>query len=620
MTCRHRFALTSWALAVGSTSALVLGSTPALASPTEPGQLEQPLSTAEACSTCHDFATPDAWAESGGSVDPWAWRGSMMANSARDPVFWAGVALANQDYPGETEDCVRCHSPRAFLEGAGDALALEELGEDQREGVDCDLCHRMIDDGETPAGNARYVLADAPEGEGVPRFGPWSYEGGAEPEHPWGQDLEFLPGARMCGTCHDVSTARERVDDEGVGMGVPFNEQRTYSEWLGSAYAEPGGADQASCQSCHVPAIEGTILGCNMFAGQPHEDGGSRHVLVGANATTLRVLASLYGDAGTGEVADARFEESIAWTEEFARTAASLEVDFPAAVDLGEGLPDLAVTVTNETGHKLPSGYSEGRVMWLELRASYGDAVVWSSGLWDAEALSIEGDEQLRRYEAIAERHSDGTRNHLVLNDHWLVDDRIPPKGLVQDLETDPVGDRYALQADGTWPHFDSHAYSFAPASVDDLTPADANDDQLELRVRLLYLINTPDYLDQLLEDNLSNDAGQRVTDAFDDLGGPQPIVLAEASASVTLTGLLGTGADESGGDELGSEGESSDEVGSEGSGSDETGEPGANASEGCGCASTDPQRGGGWAWAWLFACLGLGARLRLSARSESAV
>jgi hypothetical protein len=576
----------AFAPALAGVIGLMVASPSVSAAPNEPGSLQQALSPAEACSTCHDFFTPDNLANDGGSVDPWAWRGSMMGNSARDPVFWAGVALAAQDHPDETVDCVRCHAPRAFLDGSGGATELASLTTEQREGVECDACHRMFDDGETPAGNARYALADAPEGEPVPRFGPWAYEMfGPEPQHPWSQDLDFLPSSRMCGTCHDVTTPRERVDDRGVGLGVSFNEQRTYSEWLASDYAEQG-PEFASCQDCHVPVIEGSILGCNMFAGMPHDGGGRRHVLVGANATTLRVLKSLYGSAGTGEVADARYDESIAWTEAFVETAATLDVEFPAEVDASVGISALGVRVTNETGHKLPSGYSEGRVMWLEVSARYQGQLVWSSGLWDAERGSIEADAQIRRYEAIAERYSDGKTFHLLLNDHWVIDNRLPPKGLAPGLETDPVGDRYTLQGDGTWPHFDDHGYAFGGLALDDLTPGVA--DELEISVRLLYLINTPEYLQLLADDNQTNDAGTAVQAAFAAVGGPEPVVVAEQSTSVPLTGLLGGG--DGDGDPGDGDGDPSGESTGESTGASET--DGATASDGgdsgCACASAE--------------------------------
>jgi MYXO-CTERM domain-containing protein len=578
-------------LALAFPLGLLVGNPRADATPTQPGELQQGLEPISSCESCHDFMSNEVDLANGGSVEPWAWQGSMMANSARDPVFWAGVAIASQDQaePGETEACVRCHSPRAFLDGQADVIALDQLSNNQRAGIECDLCHRMIDDFTTPPGDAQFVLTDAPIGEPIMRRGPWTYaEFGPEPQHAWAQDLEFLASSKMCGTCHDVSTPRERVDDRGVGLGVVFNEQRTYAEWLGSDFAEPG-PDQRSCQDCHMPAIPTPTIGCNMFAGAPHASGGRRHVLVGANVGGMKLVESLYGDAGTGEVADWRYDESIGWAEEFVRTSASLEVAFPDAIDLGEGLTGLPVTVTNETGHKLPTGYSEGRVMWIEVTARYQGTLVWSSGLLDSVAGTIEDDPQVRRYEAIAERWSDGASLHLLLNDHWVVDSRIPPKGLIANLETDPVGDRYALQGDDTWPNFDAITYAFEPATIDDVTPGQP--DTLELEVRLLYWLNTPSYLEFLVDENQTNDAGTHVADAFDAIGGSVPVVLAEASASVPLTGLLGGGETESGESETHGESGESGESETE-SGDDEIGETGPSLDEGgesgCSCTTGD--------------------------------
>jgi len=84
------------------------------------------------------------------------------------------------------------------------------------------------------------------------------------------------------------------------------------------------------------------------------------------------------------------------------------------------------------------------------------------------------------------------------------------------------------LQQDGTWPNYDDHGYQFGPAQVVDQTPDDPGDDELEIGVRLLYLINTQSYLDQLRDDNETNAAGQSVHDMFSDDGGPQPVDAAE--------------------------------------------------------------------------------------------
>ena len=44
--------------------------------------------------------------------------GTMMANAARDPVFFAAIAIARQDAPDSAvEHCVRCHSPTSYVRG-----------------------------------------------------------------------------------------------------------------------------------------------------------------------------------------------------------------------------------------------------------------------------------------------------------------------------------------------------------------------------------------------------------------------------------------------------------------------------------------------------------------------
>jgi MYXO-CTERM domain-containing protein len=586
-----------------------LGSTSprrAHASPTE--SLVNPLTYDFMCESCHTFDN-NLLAMDLPPHAPGAYAGTLMANAARDPVFWAGVALAADDHPGETEDCIRCHAPRAFLEGRGDAIASDELIPPDFDSVGCEVCHRAMDDGETPPGNARYVLDDVLVDGQPPRRGPWNYadpDSPPLPPHPIIQDLEFLPSSRLCGTCHDVTTARERVDDQGMSTGVQFNEQRTYSEWLGSAYAVPGD-DFRSCQDCHMSAVEDVpAAGCLEYEGLGYDQGGARrHLMLGANAQALRIIADNVGGAD-----DPAIEVALEYFDEFLAGAATLEVAFPDAVDLEVGLASLPVRVTNETGHKLPTGYSEGRIMWIEVTASYLGEVVWSSGAWDG--AQIEADDQLRSYEAIAERWADGTRNHLLLNDHWVIDTRIPARGATMNPETDPVGDRYAPLPDNTWPNYDDHSYAFGPASVVDQTPDAGDDDQLELQVRLLYLINTQSYLDQLRDDNVLNGAGQAVWDMYEADGGPQPMLLASASAIVPLTGLElppdpGDGDGDPGDGDGDGDGDPGDGDGDGDSGTDDTGDITSAAEDGQGCTcKTGPQPPRG---AWLL--LGLLALIR---------
>ncbi|MBV1859677.1 MAG: hypothetical protein KUG77_14785 [Nannocystaceae bacterium] len=535
-----------------ATSLLVCGaaallSSSAAAAPTQPGELVNDLFQPVQCSFCHGFINA-ADAQDDPPYSPFnTWQGTMMANAARDPVFWAGVAVAEVDDPEETEVCVRCHSPRAFLGGNGEATSFDELTPQEQEGIECEFCHRMVEDEGVPAGNAQYTVADVlgPGGNNVPRHGPWDFTDGVpEPPHDWVYD-EYIGQSRFCGTCHDVTTPAERVDDDGIGMGRSFNEQRTYSEWLGSAYAEPGD-DFASCQDCHMTAVPNKP-GCSDHVNQfAHATGGRRHDFNGANRFMLELLRNEYGDMGQGEVPSVYFDLNIERMDEFLATAASLEVSGPKTFDVESGLEDLLITVTNNTGHKLPSGYSEGRVMWVEVVGRYGNDILFSSGGWNpADGLQI--DPQLRTYEGVGEDYADGTQFHLLRNNHWVEDTRIPPLGAQPDIETDPVGTRYTLLPDGTWPNFDVNTYNFAGLEgLLDATPEDDTDDVLELTVRVRYLINTPEYI-SFLEAN-AGEAGTHVAGLFDEMGGATPTTLAEQVLQLPIEGLNRPGSESSSG------------------------------------------------------------------------
>jgi MYXO-CTERM domain-containing protein len=582
--------------------AVVLVPSGASAAATQPLQLVNGLVRASDCEYCHSFNNLPVDAAEPMYAPFFTWRGSMMANSAKDPVFWAGVAIASQDAPGETQECVRCHAPRAFLEGRGDAIAIDELVIEDLAGVECEACHRMVAD-EAP-GNARYTIDDTLVGDNVPRRGPWDYpmDGGIPaPPHEVLVDA-FVGSSELCGTCHDVTTGRERVDENGVGLGIGFNEQRTYSEWAGSDFAVAG-AGFRSCQDCHMPAVD-DAPGCrdNVMSGSVHPTGGRRHDLVGANRFVVELLA-----AEATVVQSVAFDHTLEQIDAFLPTAATLAVEGPDTVDLAAGLDGLRVRVTNETGHKLPTGYAEGRVMWLEVVARAGETEVWSSGVWDADAQTIGDDAQLRTYQAVAEEHLSGETLHLLRNDRWIEDTRIPPRGLAPSIETDPVGDRYALGADGKWPNFDEHTYVWQGR------PELAETGELTVHVRLLYLVNTPEYIEFLAAANETNEAGNDVAALFEAAGGAVPLVLAEQELTIPIASEPDGGSSSSGASDDGSDtsegGTTVTTTGTtagatQGSTADNTAatdepDPPQQGGDGCGC-----RHEGGPTAAWLLALL----------------
>jgi hypothetical protein len=97
------------------------------------------------------------------------------------------------------------------------------------------------------------------------------------------------------------------------------------------------------------------------------------------------------------------------------------------------------VTVTNRTGHKLPTGYPEGRRMWLNVVAyNATNQKVYESGAYDAATGVLTEDAAARVYEVEAGLSAPiatqagltaGPSFHFVLNDTIYKDNRIPPAG-----------------------------------------------------------------------------------------------------------------------------------------------------------------------------------------------
>jgi hypothetical protein len=102
------------------------------------------------------FETPDKCDNCHGgyniTVEPAGnWRGSMMAQAARDPLWLSCLTVADQDSiwalgnPNAGDICIRCHSPVGWLEGRSDPTNTAQLRTQDFDGVQCDFCHKMVD-------------------------------------------------------------------------------------------------------------------------------------------------------------------------------------------------------------------------------------------------------------------------------------------------------------------------------------------------------------------------------------------------------------------------------------------------------------------------------------------
>ncbi len=520
---------------------------------TQPLTITDPLFSAQNCASCHEGMTvPDA----PGNL----WKSSMMAQAARDPIFHAGLAIANQDADFSGELCIRCHSPGGWQNGRSTPTDGSALFGEDFEGITCLVCHRSVDpiaDPENPFEDTA-ILADLVALGGMVPTAPHSGTIILDPNDnrrgPFDLDADWPGGfffhnwrespwhreSLLCATCHDVSNpAYTRV-----GGGTPaatdtyvlntnntahpdqdkynmFPVERTYSEWSQSAFAagpvEMGGrfggnkTAVSSCQDCHVP--DTTAEACVIF-GAPTRDDMPQHYFLGVNNWVQQAILDLdaavgtaanpiYGSGEESNLTQMEVDAAIARNEDFLTKAA--DVVLTAEDDT------LTVRVVNQGGHKLPTGYHEGRRVWVNVRfLDSTDTLLDERGAYNALTADLTtGDTKV--YEAkygidaavaAATNLPMGVSNHFVLNNEILFDNRIPPRGFTnagfESVQALPVGVTYA---DGQ--HWDDTLYGSIPCSA------------VKAEVRLYYQVTTKEYAEFLRDTNVTNTAGQVAYDLW---------------------------------------------------------------------------------------------------------
>jgi hypothetical protein len=100
------------------------------------------------------------------------------------------------------------------------------------------------------------------------------------------------------------------------------------------------------------------------------------------------------------------------------------------------------VRVTNHSGHKLPTGYPEGRQMWMNLQAyDAAGQLIYESGAYNPVSGQLARDGDIKVYEAkqgltpelaALLNKNPGESFHFVLNNTVVKDNRIPPQGYTQ--------------------------------------------------------------------------------------------------------------------------------------------------------------------------------------------
>jgi len=296
------------------------------------------------CANCHgDYDL---------SVEPMHnWKGSMMAQAMRDPLYLASMTIANQDAIDSGDLCIRCHSPSGWLEGRStptDGSALNAI--DMENGVQCHFCHKLIDPKSTSTVDLEYMetLTDIPPQSGNGMFvvdsdnntkrGPFE---DINANHPVIYST-FHSESTLCATCHDVSNPAFTKAPDGtyqpntLGERAPsfdtyemFPVERTYSEWTMSDYANGGvsgtvfGGNKtnvSTCQDCHMKDVSG--YGSNKN-NTPFRDDLPLHDLTGGNTFIPKLLMELYPD----EDNVAALTAGVLRAEEMLKNAASMNLN-----------------------------------------------------------------------------------------------------------------------------------------------------------------------------------------------------------------------------------------------------------------------------------------------------
>jgi hypothetical protein len=431
------------------------------------GNLESP----DKCDNCHGGYNR--------AVEPaFNWRGSMMANAGRDPIFWATLAVAEQDFDGAGDLCIRCHSTGGWYADRSTPTDGSGLAAGDADGVDCDTCHKM-----TNPNNREYLGVMIPpfvaNDEKSPATGYYgsgmlSVWGGSQKLGPYNDAVarhqfmqsKFHRDVNFCGSCHDVSNpavgdlahnngaqataaavAASGVPGSAVNGKAAFNNfpfqygivERTFSEFSAGALSK---TLVSTYNSLPADLKAGAVKAASESAKGDYADGTDRYFScqtchmravtgLGCNKSGVPVRSDLPLHDMTGGnywMPDAIIYQNAQATLRLGGGLTSLQID---ALNAGKAraqqqltlAASLAVTdntlkVTNLTGHKLISGYPEDRRMWLNVKwYDSGNTLLREDGKYDVVA-SVDG----RPVKSIVDLDDPNTKiyeAHYAMTQEW---------------------------------------------------------------------------------------------------------------------------------------------------------------------------------------------------------
>jgi hypothetical protein len=416
------------------------------------------------CMTCHNGLTTLSGEDISFGTQ---WRASMMAHSARDPYWHAGVRREVMDHPTAQaaieNECSRCHMPMAHVQStaAGQLqsvfanLPVAGAGTEPDpfavEGVSCAVCHQITSErlGQKESFTGGFVVDTVTPLEERQMFGPYEIDNGRTALMR--SATGFVPTTAMhiqqsevCATCHTLYT--HSLDDNGQPI-AEFPEQMPYQEWLHSEFRET-----ASCQSCHMPVVtEPTPV--TSVLGEPRE-GVSRHDFRGANFFMLSVLNRFRAELGV-VARPAELDAAVARTRSFLQAESAVVA--VTGVRQAGGRLEAEVVVRNLAGHKLPTAYPSRRT-WLHVTVTDGQGrTIFSSGqveptgaiagndndrdgmLFEPHYREIRSQDEVQIYETIMGTPAGTVTTGLLSAVSYLKDNRVLPRGFDKGTASEDV-------------------------------------------------------------------------------------------------------------------------------------------------------------------------------------
>ncbi len=320
------------------------------------------------------------------------WKGSMHSNAWRDPIYRAVLALASKATNGAVDKlCIGCHTPIGLVTGEA-TPAGDTMSELSKQGVQCSFCHNVSDT--TGIGNGAFVLTPNLHGRRL-MFGPFKDAQASFHDTAYS---ELHTKSEFCGQCHNVSH--------------PFNKlplERTFDEWKDSWYA----GQNIQCQDCHMTVGAGvTKKSGRATPFSKNREQIYTHYFIGGNVMVPKMLGS---------------EQHSKLAEQMLRAAAKIEI-LPKTSLSYNTMQTISVKVSNiGAGHKLPTGFPEGREMWLDFKMTDAKGNVFYQLGKIKDGLTEKGTKSFKVI--LGDKQGNIVDLKLWQADRVLYDTRIPAKG-----------------------------------------------------------------------------------------------------------------------------------------------------------------------------------------------